>query len=78
MKNLICSTGEIVISSAFASASTITKTYPYNLQMEASFRDSQLQQRKLVDKRWRPRDPNPDPNKHEVVFKKQNPVEILT
>ena len=77
MKNLICSTGEIVISSAFASASTITNTYPYNLQMEASFRDSQLQQRKLVDKRWRPRDPNPEPNKHEVVFKKQNPVEIL-
>ena len=77
MKNLICSTGEIVISSAFASASTVTNTYPYNLQMEASFRDSQLQQRKLVDKRWRPRDPNPEPNKHEVVFKKQNPVEIL-
>ena len=79
MKNLICSTGEIVISSAFASASTVTNTYPYNLQMQTSFRDPQpiLQKRKLVDKRLKPSDPNPEPNKHEVVFKKQNAVEIL-
>ena len=79
MKNLIGSTGEIVISSAFASASTVTNTYPYNLQMQTSFRDPQpiLQKRKLVDKRLKPSDPNPEPNKHEVVFKKQNAVEIL-
>ena len=81
MKNLICSTGDVVISDAFASATTSTNTYALNLQMEALHQTPQFQHRmsayRQVDKRWRPRDPNPEPNKHEVVFKKQNAVEIL-
>ena len=81
MKNLICSTGDIVVSNAFTSASTISNTYAYNLQMEALHQTPQFQHRvtayRQVDKRLKPSDPNPEPNKHEVVFKKQNPVEIL-
>ena len=45
MKNLICSTGDIVVSNAFTSASTISNTYAYNLQMEALHQTPQFQHR---------------------------------
>ena len=83
MKKLIQldSTGDIVVSNAFASASTIANTYAYKLQMESLHQTPQFQHRmtayRQVDKRLKPSDPNPEPNKHEVVFKKQNAVEIL-
>ena len=77
MRHLIGSTGDVILTSDIASASTSANTYAYGLQMEHRYQSPQYQYRRIIDKRWKTYNEAKVPNEHEVVFKKQNAVEIL-